>query len=82
MAKVLEDREEEVKACQAEILRSGVLRTREYERRIRTIQAESYDRMAAVLSPEARRRFFEIVSEGRLGDAIAFQVPENVIVIE
>lgn len=81
MEEVLAQREKDIAEVQRDILRSGIFRTRDYDLRIRAIQAASYEKMAEVLNEPQHRRFSGLVTEGRLGDAVVFETPASLTVI-
>jgi hypothetical protein len=82
MEEVLAQREKEIESYQKEIVASGIFRTREYELRIKAMQAASYEKMAEVLEGTQRQRLAAVVAEGRLGDTVMFQVPPTLTVIQ
>jgi hypothetical protein len=82
MEAVLTQREKEIAAYQKDIIASGIFRVREYEYRVKAMQAVSYEKMGEVLEGAQRQRFACLVGEGRLGDAVAFEVPNTLVVIQ
>jgi hypothetical protein len=81
MEEVLAQRENEIAEVQRDIVRSGYFRARDYDLRIKAIQTASYEKMAVVLDEPQHRRFSSLVSEGRLGDAVVFEIPSSLVVI-
>ena len=82
MVQVLGRREQEIAEVQKGVLTSGILRTREYDLRVREIQAVSYAKMAEILDQTQRLRWDRLMAEGRLGDAISFEVPQSVVLLQ
>jgi hypothetical protein len=82
MMEVLAGRELEIAEVQRDAVASGVFRFREYDERIRALQASSYERMKEVLDEPQRLRFTRLVAEGRLGDDVQFAVPQNVLILQ
>jgi Spy/CpxP family protein refolding chaperone len=79
---VLRDRQKEIERVQDGVRRSHRFRRGEYVQRIEDLKAISYAQMGQCLSPAQHRRFQELLAEGRLGDAIAFTLPEGTIIEE
>lgn len=82
MEKVLLERQEEIASYQNEILKSGVFRVKEYEAQVKAIQAAYYAKMGEVLDTPQRGRFQSLLEEGRIGDAVMFEIPSTLVVIE
>jgi len=82
MEDVLGAREEKIASYQKQIVESGVFTVAEYESQIRAIQAASYSKMGEVLDSHQHQRFQRLLEEGRLGDAVMFDVPPTVVVIQ
>lgn len=68
---VLRDRAVEIEDVNRRIADSKIFSRRSYSVTIRAIRARSYERMAEVLDSAQYRRFQQLVTEGRLGDAVA-----------
>lgn len=73
--RVLDERECAVAELQDEVVRSGVLCRTEYDRRVRKLQSQYYDRMGNVLDAGRHRRFFDLLAQGRVGDSVVFEIP-------
>lgn len=82
MEEVLARRELEITDLQRGIVASGIFRVREYDDRIRALQASSYEKMKEVLDEPQRRRFEGLLAEGRLGDGIQFAIPPNMVMLQ
>jgi hypothetical protein len=82
MEQILARREQEISELQAGIVNSGVFRVREYDFQVRQLQAVSYEEIAGVLDGMQRRRWTRLMAEGRLGDAVLFEVPQAIVVLE
>jgi len=82
MENILALREAEIAECQKGIVASGIFRVREYENQVKAMQNASYQKMAEVLNERQRERFTELVAEGRMGDAVVFEVPPTVVVLQ
>jgi len=82
MEKVLAERELEIAEVQRSIIATGIFRARDYESRVRAMQAASYERMGEVLDEPQRHRLVGLLAEGRLGDAVMFEVPPTLVVVE
>lgn len=81
-ARALRDREAEIRRVQDAVRASKVFDVKSYTRRIRSLQLDSYDRMAAVLDVTQTRRFHDLLAEGRIGDAVQFDVDDDIVVLE
>ncbi len=79
---VLRERGREVEAYHREVRASGVFVAREYERRVAAIQSASYARIGEVLDGPQYRRFAELLAQGRLGDAVVFEIDTGMAVVE
>jgi hypothetical protein len=82
MEEVLAHRELEIAEHQRSIVDSRIFRVGEYENWVRATQAASYEKMAEVLDETQRRRFAGLLAEGRLGDAVMFEVPPTMVVLQ
>lgn len=82
MESVLKEREGRIESYNAHVRSSGVFSRRAYSRRIREIRAESYGWMAEVLDASQLPRFRELIAAGRLGDAVAFRIDPNLVVLD
>jgi hypothetical protein len=81
MEDVLLEREKEIASYQKEVVASGIFRVKEYEYRVKAFQAVSYAKMGEALEGTQRQRLAALVAEGRLGDAVMFEVPPTLVVI-
>jgi hypothetical protein len=82
MEQILVRREREIAELQRGIVNSGVFRVREYDYQVRQLQAVSYEEIAGVLDGPQRRRWTDLMAEGRLGDGVLFEVLPTLVVLE
>ncbi len=82
MAEVLADRQLQIAELQKGIVASGVFRPREYDAQVKALQAASYEKMSEVLDEPQRFRWKALIAEGRLGDAVQFEVPPTLVVLQ
>jgi hypothetical protein len=79
--KALRERDSEVAAFHAEIRSSKVLLIWAHDKKAREILAASQARIAAILTPEQSRRYFEILESGRLAEGVSFEISPDLTVI-
>lgn len=79
---ILREREGLIEAYHRELRASGILNSREYERRTWGIRTESYRRIAAVLRMAQAERFHELVTKGQVTDPVAFELDENMVILD
>ena len=79
--RVWSDRDAEVSALHSEIRASKVLWLWDHDRNARRILATSHALIAAALSGEQSRKFFEILESGRLAEGISFELTPDMTVV-
>ena len=79
---MLKERERAVEGVHEKICRENVMSRAEYVTRIEVIKQTGYARMGECLGVAQERRFREILAEGRFGDAIVFEHPPGLVVVE
>lgn len=82
MAEVLANRQLQIAELQKGIIASGVFRPLEYDTQVKALQAASYEKMSEILDETQRVRWKALIAEGRLGDAVQFEVPLTLIVLQ
>lgn len=82
MEQILVRREQGIKELQRRIVDSGVFHVREYDYQVRQLQAVSYEEIAGVLNGDQRRRWAGLIAEGRVGDAVLFEVLPSLVVLQ
>jgi len=82
MTEVLANRQLQIAGLQKGIVASGVFRPREYDAQVKAMQAASYEKMAEALNEPQRIRWKALIAEGRLGDAVQFEVPPTLVVLQ
>lgn len=78
----LKDREAEIKALHAGILRSGVIDLSDYEWRVGLMKDGWYRKIDALLDRVQHARFLKLVQDGFLNEGLAFTVEPGMTVLD
>jgi hypothetical protein len=79
---ILLEREEEIGAYHAHIRRSRVLSERDYESWLANLRIRYYDRIGGLLNRAQFERFVALLPQGGQGDAVAFELEPDIMVVE
>jgi len=79
---LLKDRESEIKACHAAIVRSGVIDLAHYEWQVSLMKEGWYCKMDALLDRAQHQRFLVLVNQGFFNEGLAFTVEPGMTVLD
>jgi hypothetical protein len=82
VARILREREEEIRDCHERYRRSGVLDVREYEWWVKDRKALWFRRLDAVLDRYQHEQFVHLAGRNVLGAGLEFEIVEGMAVLE